>query len=222
MDYISVMKSRHAVRQYKDEEIPKEILTALKEEIAVAEKESGLKFQLILNEPNAFDCFLSKKIGFKNANNYIVITGKKGFENEILGGYYGEQIVLKAQELGLNTCWVAHTFSKKKLQYKLDNDEKLICVITIGFGETQGTSHKNCSIDKLCDFRGDMPHWFMDGMDAAMLAPTAKNGQKFCFVLRNGNEVKLNSRGGSAKGVTLGIVKFHFEVGAGTENFNWV
>lgn len=222
MDYISLMKSRHAVRQYTDEEITGEVLNNLKEEIKRAESESGLKFQLILNEPNAFDCYLSKKLGFKNANNYIVITGKKGFENEMHGGYFGEQIVLKAQELGLNTCWVAHTFSKKKLQYNLEKGEKLICVITIGYGETQGKGHKNCSIDKLCDFRGDMPHWFMNGMDTAMLAPTAKNGQKFCLVLRNGNEVKLISRGGSCKGVTLGIVKLHFEIGAGKENFKFV
>ncbi len=222
MDYISLMKSRHAVRQYKDEEIPQEVLTALKEEIENAQKESGLKFQLILNEPLAFDCYLSKKLGFKGVKNYIAITGKKCFENEMLGGYFGEKIVLKAQELGLNTCWVAHTFSKKKAQYKLENGEKLICIIAIGYGETQGTSHKNCSIDKLCDFRGDMPHWFMNGMDTAMLAPTAKNDQKFCLILRNGNEVKLISRGGSAKGVTLGIVKLHFELGAGKENFKFV
>ena len=222
MDYISLMNSRHAVRQYTDEEITGEVLNALKDEIKRIEKESHIKFNLVLNEPLAFDCYLSNKLGFKGVKNYIVITGPKGFENEMLGGYYGEQIVLKAQQLGLNTCWVAHTFSKKKLQYNLEKGEQLICVITIGYGETQGKSHKNCSIDKLCDFRGDMPHWFMSGMDTAMLAPTAKNEQKFCLVLRNRNEVTLKSRGGSCKGVTLGIVKFHFEIGAGKENFEFV
>lgn len=221
MDFTSAMKSRHAVRQYTDKKIEGEVLASLREEIETAEKTSGLNFQLILDEPNGFDCLISRKLGFKGVKNYIAVTGKKTFENELLCGYFGEKIVLQAQDLGLNTCWVAQTFSKKKARYTLSRGEKLICIIVIGYGATQGKEHINCSIDKLCDFRGDMPHWFMNGMDTAMLAPTAKNEQKFCLILRNENEVKLVPRGGSCKGVTLGIVKLHFEIGAGKENFKW-
>lgn len=222
MDTLQLMKSRHAVRQYTDKKIEGETLEELKKVISSAKEKSGLKFQLLLNEPNAFDCRMSRKLGFKNANNYIAIIGKKTFENEMNAGYFGTEIVLKAQELGLNTCFVAATFSKRKAKYTLNAGEKLICIITVGYGETQGTAHINCSIDKLCDFRGDMPPWFMKGMEYAMLAPTALNKQKFCLILRNGNEVKLTDRGGACKGVTLGIVKYHFEKGAGKENFKFV
>lgn len=222
MDIFQIMKSRHAVRQYTEQKIEGETLSLLKAKLTFAEEQSGLKFQLLLNEPNAFDCLLSRKLGFKNANNYIAIIGKKTIENEMNAGYFGEQVVLKAQELGLNTCFVGATFSRRKAKYELNKGEKLLCIITVGYGETPGTAHINCSIDKLCDFRGDMPPWFLKGMDYAMLAPTAKNEQKFCFVLRNENEVKLVSRGGACRGVTLGIVKYHFETGAGKENFVFV
>lgn len=222
MDTLQMMKSRHSVRQYTEQKIEGETLELLKAELTFAEEKSGLKFQLLLNEPDAFDCYLSKKLNFKNANNYIAIIGKKTFENEMNAGYYGAQIVLKAQEMGLNTCFVGGTFSRRKAKYELQKGEKLICIITVGYGETHGVPHINCSIDKLCDFRGDMPPWFMKGMDYAMLAPTAMNDQKFCLILRNGNEVKLVSRGGTCKGVTLGIVKYHFEAGAGKENFVFV
>lgn len=222
MDTLQMMKSRHSVRQYTEQKIEGETLDCLKAELILAEEKSGLKFQLLLNEPCAFDCCLSRKLGFKNANNYIAIIGKKTAENEMNAGYFGAHIVLKAQEMGLNTCFVGGTFSRRKAKYELQKGEKLICIIAVGYGETQGVPHINCSIDKLCDFRGDMPPWFMKGMDSAMLAPTAMNDQKFCFVLRNGNEVKLISRGGSCKGVTLGIVKYYFEAGAGKENFVFV
>ncbi len=222
MDTLQLMKTRHSVRQYTEQKIDGEALERLKAQLISAEKKSGLRFELILNEPDAFNCFLSKKVGFKNACNYIAVIGEKTFENEMKAGYFGTEIVLFAQDIGLNTCFVCGTYSKRKVKCKLRKGEKILCIITVGYGETQGTAHINCSIDKLCDFRGDMPPWFMKGMDYAMLAPTALNKQKFCLILRNGNEVKLTDRGGTCKGVTLGIVKYHFEMGAGKENFRFV
>ncbi len=56
-----------------------------------------------------------------------------------------------------------------------------------------------------------------------MLAPTAVNQQKFKFFLRDGNKVEtriLLSMAGYTH-IDLGIVKYHFEVGAGKENFDW-
>lgn len=57
-------------------------------------------------------------------------------------------------------------------------------------------------------------------MKAALLAPTAMNQQKFRFTL-SGNEVSAKSTGGFYSKMDLGIVKFHFEEGAGRENFTW-
>lgn len=222
MNYLNLMKSRHSVRQYTEEKIEGEALLSLKEACSNAEKESGLKFALCLNETEAFNCKLSRKLGFKNAFNYIAVIGKKTEENEINTGYFGADIVLKAQAAGLNTCFVLMTYDKKKVPCKLGKNEKILCVIVVGHGETSGVPHINCSIDKLCDFRGDMPHWFMNGMDGAMLAPTARNKQKFCLILRNGNQVKLVKRGRGNQNVTLGIVKYFFEKTAGKENFIYV
>lgn len=59
-------------------------------------------------------------------------------------------------------------------------------------------------------------------MEAAMLAPTALNQQRFLLAL-DGSTVTakpLASIFGNAK-MDLGIVKYRFEVGAGKENFKW-
>ena len=62
-------------------------------------------------------------------------------------GYYGEKIVLKCQELGLNTCWVAMTYGKSKAEIK--RGQKLLIIISLGYGKTQGVPHKSKSIAEL-------------------------------------------------------------------------
>jgi hypothetical protein len=69
------------------------------------------------------------------------------------------------------------------------NSQKLLVVIAIGFGETNGVPHKNKPIEKLCSINENMPDWFRQGVEAAQLAPIAVNQQKFCFKL-DGNALK--------------------------------
>ena len=63
----------------------------------------------------------------------------------------------------------------------------------------------------------------MEGIEAALLAPTAVNQQKFKFILRDENKVQakpLMSLAGYTQ-IDLGIVKYHFEIATGKENFSW-
>lgn len=82
---------------------------------------------------------------FQNVRNYIVIVGTKNDQEK--AGYYGEKLVLKCQELGLNTCWVAMTHGKSKAEIK--RGQKLLIIIALGYGETQGVMHKSKSISEL-------------------------------------------------------------------------
>ena len=110
---------------------------------------------------------------FEGVSNYIALVGPKSPSLEETLGYCGQQLVLKAQELGLNTCWVALTYGKSAASV-LDG-EKEICVISLGYGKTQGVPHKSKPIEKLCNYSENLPDWFLQGMRAAMLAPTATN-----------------------------------------------
>lgn len=60
----------------------------------------------------------------------------------------------------------------------------------------------------------DMPDWFAKGMEAALLAPTAVNQQKFYIMLEDGKASGRAGRGFYTK-MDLGIVKYHFEVATG-------
>lgn len=59
-----------------------------------------------------------------------------------------------------------------------------------------------------------------NGIEAALLAPTAMNQQKFMFSLNRGKVSVKAGRGFYTK-LDLGIVKYHFAIGAGKDNFEW-
>ena len=222
------IEARHSVRAYKEQPLTEDVVKVLEEQITILNREGKLHMQLILNEPKAFHGTMAKYGKFRNANNYIVMAGKKADDLDERIGYYGEHIVLLAQTLGLNTCWVGLSYSKVPGTYVLDEGEKIACYIAIGYGETQGVGHKVKTVEQVSNASDITPSWFKKGVEAALLAPTAVNQQKFSFEyvgMENSRHRVLAKRGFSMIGYTqmdLGIAKYHFEIGAGKEKFVWV
>lgn len=220
MNLTEAMKERHSVRQYRNQPLSAEAVSAMRAEIDACNQESGLHIQLVMDEPKAFDGFMAHYGKFSGVRNYITLIGKKDSELDEKCGYYGERLVLKAQQLGLNTCWVAMTYSKVKTAFSIDEGEKLCVVISIGYGETQGIPHKSKTVSEVVKTDGEMPDWFKSGVEAALLAPTAMNQQKFMFML-DGNKVTVKAGKGFYTKLDLGIVRYHFEIGAGKDVFQW-
>ena len=219
MDIYEAMRARHSVRAYEQKEIEGEIKDMLEDKIAELNGRSGLHIQLITHESKAFDSPMAHYGKFSGVTDYIAMIGKKDDELEEKCGYYGEKLVLFAQQLGLNTCWVAVSYKKIKTAYMLDAGEKLCIVIAIGYGKTQGVPHKSKAPSEVADM-GDVPEWFKKGVEAALLAPTAVNQQKFFFAIADGKVSAKAGRGFYSR-IDLGIAKCHFELGAGKKNFNW-
>lgn len=212
MDILEIMKARHSVRQYSGKKIEsgiREKLTALASE---CNEESGLNIQIFFDEPKCFNNMMAHYGKFDGVENYIALVGKKGADLDEKAGYYGERLVLKTQELGMNSCWVALTHGKSAA--KIGKGEKLACIISLGYGVTQGTAHKNKPLDQLCNCASGMPDWFAKGMEAALLAPTATNQQKFYIALKDGRAFGRAGKGFYTK-MDLGIVKYHFEAVTG-------
>lgn len=205
MQMLDLMKERHSVRQYSDKKIEGDVKSKLDKYVASINEESGLSMQIFYNEPNCFNSMLAHYGKFSNVKNYIAIVGKK--EEQEKSGYYGEKLVLKCQELGLNTCWVALTHGKVNVQTK--PQQKLLILIALGYGTNTGVAHKSKPIKELCK-EDAYPEWFMKGMEAVSLAPTAMNQQKFLFEMKNGQVYAKALRGFYSK-IDLGIVKYHFE-----------
>ena len=143
MDLLQAMKERHSVHSYEEKSIEAGTVEKLRSFIKECNKESGLHMQLVLDEPHAFEGFMAHYGKFSGVRNYIALIGRKGNDLEEKCGYYGEKVVLYAQTLGLNTCWVGLTYSKVKSALQIDPEEKLCLVIAIGYGQTQGVSHNS-------------------------------------------------------------------------------
>ena len=222
------IEARHSVRAYKEQPLTEDVVRVLEEKIAALNREGKLHMQLIRNEPKAFLGTMAKYGKFRNVTNYIVMAGKKADDLDERVGYYGEQLVLLAQTLGLNTCWVGLSYSKVPGTYVLEDGEKIACYIAIGYGETQGVGHKIKTVNQASNASDVTPTWFLKGVEAALLAPTAVNQQKFSFVYvgtKDGRHQVHARKGFSMIGYTqmdLGIAKYHFEIGVGKENFVWV
>lgn len=224
MNLLEAIQSRHSVRNYTDQPIEASKLATLRKAIEEANAESGLHIQLVVNEPKAFANKIITYGKFSGVKNYLVMAAPKGKEWEEKVGYYGEKMVILAQTLGLNTCWVGLTYKKISEAFSLNEGEIIHCEISLGYGENPGVQHPQKPAGKFFEAEGEVPAWFKAGLEAALLAPTAVNQQKFKFILHDGNKVETKtffSPWGYTR-IDLGIVKYHFEVAAGKENFQWL
>jgi nitroreductase len=223
MDILEAIRARHSVRKYMERPIGAAEADRLKAAVERINAESGLDVQLVLEEPRSFSSGVWKYGQFSGVTNYFVMAGPKGKEAEEKVGWYGEELVLLAQTLGLNTCWVGLTYKKVPGTFTLREGDKIHCVIALGYGANQGVQHPLRPVEKFYEAAGEVPEWFLKGMEAAILAPTAVNQQKFKFILHADGSVEAKPLF-SVFGYTiidLGIVKYHFELGAGKEHFRW-
>ena len=219
--------ARHSVRAYQEQPLSDADAQALQDKMEQLNREGRLHIQLIRNEPKAFQGTLAKYGKFRGVTDYLVMAGVQADDLDERIGYYGEQLVLFAQTIGLNTCWVGLSYTKIPDTYVLNEGEVIKAYIAIGYGETQGVAHKIKRIDQVSNAGDDTPEWFSRGVEAALLAPTAINQQKFSFEYVGNTEglpQVRTKKGFSLIGYThidLGIAKCHFEIGAGPENFRW-
>ena len=228
MELIEAIRGRHSVRKYDSRPIEPEKVAVLRAAIDRINAEQGLNIQLALEEPRSFSAGLWKYGQFSGVRNYLVMAGPKGSAAEEKIGFYGEELVLLAQTLGLSTCWVGLSYKKIPGTYTLREGDIVHCTISLGYGLNAGVQHPLRPIENFYEVDGEadgvLPAWFRAGMEAAILAPTAVNQQKFRFILHPGNLVEakpLFSLVGYTH-IDLGIVKYHFEVAAGKENFKWL
>ena len=216
MDEMQAAMERHSVRKYTTEPLSEEHVRALEDAIDEINREANLSARLVLNEPKGFGNLILKTIGFRNCVNYIAMIGPNDGSLNERCGYYGERLVLLAQSLGLRTCW-ALLCNKK--QIKVGDGERFAIGISVGYGENDGVPHKDKPIEEIADLT-DAPEWFRKGLECVMLAPSGRNKQPISFSQKDG-KVSVHYNANNLTRVDCGIAKYHFELGAGKDNFEW-
>jgi len=219
---VAAIRARHAVRRYLDQPIPGEVRAELDAEVARCNAASGLNMHLVLDEPAGFKGGMSHYGTLVGVRNYLALVHTTGSDRDTACGYWGQHVVLLAQHLGLNSCWVGLTYNKRQVKTHAGADEKVALVVALGYGETPGHPHKSKPIEKLGGTAdgSPWPDWFRSGVELAALAPTGLNQQKFFFEL-DGTVVRATPGLGSYTKVDLGIARYHFEIGATGAQWQW-
>ncbi|MCD8288299.1 MAG: nitroreductase [Prevotella sp.] len=223
---LEAIPARHSVRHYLSREISRAVLDELRAETERCNARSGLNIQLVAGEKRAFSGPLAYG-KFSGVENYFAMIGEKASGLDFKIGYFGERLVLAAQALGLNTCWAGLSYRSVRGAYIVGTNEKLACMIALGYGATQGHGHKTKTVEQISN-AAVAPEWFRRGVEAALLAPSAINQQKYSFVFTPAKHGLLPQviarRGASLVGYTkmdIAIAALHFELAAGKEHFTW-
>ncbi len=212
MTEMEAVRSRHSVRKYQNKRIEKEQIECLEKKIKELNEEGNIHLQFIEDSANTFNKLFNKSAGLGSAPSVIACVGSNDDTLDERIGYFGEKLVIYAQQLGLNTCWVG-IFNRKKIPVEVADNERLVIAIAIGYGETQGKERKTKTADEVVIDLKDVPDWFHAGVEAALLAPTAINQQKFEIIYNENEEVEFKDLGGVLSKIDIGIVKCNFEIG---------
>lgn len=244
MDIIEAMGARHAVRDYTDEPIDGQTLDALRAAIDKANAEGDLDIQLVHDDADAFGGCPTHYGRFRNVRYCIALIGSDGKDPSSLderAGYYGERLALEAVGLGLDTCWVVlHDPDEHDGLWHIGDGGRMPAAIAIGHGARAGRPHRSKPVEELGavehttgdghgtddgsngDGLADAPEWFIRGLEAVQLAPSALGKQPFRFTLCDDSRtVRAEALDGVQAEIGLGIAKLHFELGAGTDRFTW-
>jgi hypothetical protein len=214
------IQARHSVRQYLQKPLTEEQKMQLNNRIAEINRQADLHLQLVLDDPKAFDGRLAHYGKFSGVENLIALVGKKQPTLSQRLGYYGAELCLSAQMMGLNTCWVGLTYSRTE-NMLIGPDEAIKGVMCIGHGATQGQQHPMKAATRIAPGYDQAPEWFRRGIDAVLLAPSALNQFRVTFRLLADGTVEAKAGLSPYAKIDLGIFCYYFEMGAGKENFRW-
>ena len=213
MSVVDLIKERHSVRSYDERKIEADKVAAICDEIAELNRKGNLHLQFMEDAGRTYNKLFNRLAGLGSAPSVIVCAGPDDETLDQRVGYYGEELVLFLQGLGLNTCWTG-TFNQKNTGAEEAAGERLVICIAVGYGKDAGHARKSKTFEQVTEVSGACPDWFERGVELALLAPTAINQQKFMIRLNADESVDIIDKGGVLSQVDLGIVMYHFEAGA--------
>ena len=239
-----IIKSRHSVRTYENNELPKDVLNKVKTYVYEINNSKGIfgdKIRINLIEKN--DENKETKLGtygvIKGANYYLTAAYDKSDGKGLYDiGYLLEKVVLYCTDLGLGTVWLGGTFNKSKFAevINLKDNESLSIVCPFGIEADKKTlvaKMFGVNTNKRKDFTS---LFFKDNFDTTLsyeeageygevlenirLAPSSLNKQPWRIV-KEDNNLHIYSDGKiDMNKVDIGIALCHIELTAREKGLN--
>lgn len=222
---VETIRERHSVREYDGKPLARVEFDALGAVVEECARESGLDIQLVGDNPEVFNVIARFGL-IRGCRTHVAFVVDDAKAHDVAAdeaiGYWGQKIVLAAQDMGLNTCWCA-LCSRRKSRAVVAPGKKIRLIIAVGHGKTQGFTRKTKSVEALSSVEcAKAPAWFAAAMEAAQLAPTAMNNQNFKItLLSDGKTVRIDAPQSGLNMIDEGIVRRNFEIAANESGADW-
>lgn len=231
MDIIQAIEKRISCRAFSSKQVEQGKFEMLVEQAEKINRETGLHFQIHGPGEDGTAINMSPKMFASNPPCFAALVAPKGPIPEEKLGFYGEELVLFAETLGLSTCWVASTYDRDSIEVDLSEGEVLHDVVPIGYAPEKmpvkqrtiraGIRGRSKKLEDL--YRGPVPldrapEWIQACIDAVWRAPSAINEQPVVFVqdaIEGPVRAELIRVKTGMEYTDLGIAKYHFQVVAG-------
>jgi Putative TM nitroreductase len=197
--------------------------------------------ELVLTSPeDVFKGLIGSYGRVNGAPAYIAFIGDMGsFRVQEATGYTGEGIILEATAMGLATCWVGGFFRPEcvRSHIPIKKDEAVLSITPVGYAPPEKSgqekimsmlvrSRRRKPLSALVKGSIEAP-WMAQALEAARLAPSARNRQPWRFRIEKGAVVIAADSAFRSSTISrrldCGIAMLHFELGAlaGGVTGNW-
>ncbi|MFC1900465.1 nitroreductase family protein [Chloroflexota bacterium] len=231
--WYSAIKTRRSRRQYDGQAISPEVWAQLCKVCAEFQPFPGARAVPIEDSPvDLYKGIVGSYGKIVSAPSFIAFIGDMDSPNvqeEI--GYTGEGIILEAESLKLNTCWMGAFYRRDVAAsfVEMKSSERIVAISAVGyavgiksFGERLitgfGWTHRRKSLSSIADglHESEWSKPVKDALEAAKIAPSATNRQPWIFtVTPDSITVSVNRPGmefNVAKRLDCGIAMLHLEV----------
>ena len=141
MNYAALIQNRRSVRQFREQIVPFELLTQVKQyyQNAVRRLIPQIETTLYIFGTDAREA-LEGAAGYHKflvgAPQYLVLLSSKHPQAGLNAGFVTEDMVLKLADLGLDSCWVTFTDSELvKDVLGIDSELDVAAIVAFGYGE---------------------------------------------------------------------------------------
>lgn len=136
MDIIQAMKERRSVRSFNGKPLSESQMTDLRKAIEDSYTLFGGDITIRLKSFDIKGDFKPSTYGvIKGVTDFFLMAIGEGEDSDLTAGFQFEQIVLKAWQLGLGTCWIAGTYKGSQFdereQWPEGESLKIICPVGV-------------------------------------------------------------------------------------------
>lgn len=219
--------SRSSRRAFDGRKVDSAVLDRIEETCRRASEGRGARAVLVRNAPESvFTGFIGSYGKVAGAPSLVAFVG--GDDSLADVGFVGECVILDATLAGLDTCWIAGTFSAENAATMADlaPGERVCAVTPLGYAKEAKSGAERLAtafmkprarlamaeIAPGCD---SWPAWARDAAEAVRLAPSGVNKQPWRLRFEGGALVLGSARGTYwTAPMDFGIAMLHAQLGA--------